>query len=73
MLSFGRGLEDEFIKPGSLVSGIVESVSPQTIVVALHDSSYTKGTISLEHLADHHGRVEFFVVSELTTIFCFSR
>lgn len=50
-----RGSEDELSKPGSVVSGVVESVAPQRIVVAVHDSSHTKGTISLEHLADHHG------------------
>ncbi|KAH6781199.1 RIBOSOMAL RNA PROCESSING 5 [Perilla frutescens var. hirtella] len=50
-----RGMDDELIKPGSLVSGIVESIAPQTVVVAVHDSLHMKGTISLEHLADHHG------------------
>ncbi|XP_057768681.1 rRNA biogenesis protein RRP5 isoform X2 [Salvia miltiorrhiza] len=50
-----RGSEDELIKPGSLVSGVVESVATQTILVAVHESSHMKGTIFLEHLADHHG------------------
>ncbi|XP_041997837.1 rRNA biogenesis protein RRP5-like isoform X2 [Salvia splendens] len=50
-----RGSEGELIKPGSLVSGVVESVATKTIVVAVHESSRMKGTIVLEHLADHHG------------------
>lgn len=42
------------VKPGSLVAGVVEQVSPHEIVV-VNASSHMKGTISLEHLADHHG------------------
>ncbi|KAL0346327.1 UNVERIFIED_CONTAM: rRNA biogenesis protein RRP5, partial [Sesamum radiatum] len=47
--------ENENVKPGSLVSGVVERVTPQTIVVDVNNSSHMKGTISPEHLADHHG------------------
>ncbi|PIN20215.1 rRNA processing protein Rrp5 [Handroanthus impetiginosus] len=50
-----RMSEDERLKPGSLVSGIVERVTPQAVVVDVNASSHMKGTISLEHLADHHG------------------
>ncbi|KAL1554555.1 rRNA biogenesis protein RRP5 [Salvia divinorum] len=50
-----RGSEGELIKPGSLVSGVVESIATKTIVVAVHESSRMKGTVVLEHLADHHG------------------
>ncbi|KAL6571985.1 hypothetical protein OROMI_012943 [Orobanche minor] len=54
-ITLTRGSVDELIKAGTLVSGVVESISTQTIVVTVHDSSHTKGTISLGHLADHHG------------------
>ncbi|KAK4392383.1 rRNA biogenesis protein RRP5 [Sesamum angolense] len=47
--------ENENVKPGSLVSGVVEHVTPQTIVVDINTSSHMKGTISTEHLADHYG------------------
>ncbi|KAL0428653.1 UNVERIFIED_CONTAM: rRNA biogenesis protein RRP5 [Sesamum latifolium] len=47
--------ENENVKPGSLVSGVVERVTPQTIIVDINTSSHMKGTISPEHLADHHG------------------
>ncbi|KAI3446386.1 hypothetical protein Pfo_003051 [Paulownia fortunei] len=50
-----RASEDESVKPGSLVSGVVECITPHAIVVDVNASSYMKGTISLEHLADHHG------------------
>ncbi|XP_073045795.1 rRNA biogenesis protein RRP5 [Primulina eburnea] len=43
------------VKPGSLVAGVVEQVSPHEILVDIISSGHMKGTISLEHLADHHG------------------
>ncbi|KAL8459787.1 hypothetical protein ACS0TY_031636 [Phlomoides rotata] len=50
-----RASVDESIKPGSLVSGVVESITPLAIVVGVNGASGMKGTIFLEHLADHHG------------------
>ncbi|KAK1282151.1 hypothetical protein QJS10_CPB22g01233 [Acorus calamus] len=41
-------------KLGSLVSGVVEKVTPMVVVVLLN-SSQLKGTISTEHLADFQG------------------
>ncbi|KAK4432202.1 rRNA biogenesis protein RRP5 [Sesamum alatum] len=55
--------EKENVKPGSLVSGVVERVTPQTIVVDINTSSHMKGTISPEHLADHHGRASLLMSS----------
>lgn len=52
---FDRASEDERIKPGSIVSGVVDSIAPHAIVVGVNDASGVKGTIFLEHLADHHG------------------
>ncbi|GER39943.1 RNA binding [Striga asiatica] len=50
-----RASKDENVKPGSLVSGVVEHITPQDVIVDIDGSSHIKGTISLEHLADHHG------------------
>ncbi|XP_073149006.1 rRNA biogenesis protein RRP5-like isoform X2 [Henckelia pumila] len=50
-----RAVGVESVKPGSLVAGVVELVSPHEIVVNVNASSHMKGTISLEHLADQHG------------------
>lgn len=54
-MSLTRAVGVESVKPGSLVAGVVEQVSPHGIVVDVNASSHMKGTISLEHLADHHG------------------
>ncbi|KAL6540426.1 hypothetical protein OROMI_024309 [Orobanche minor] len=50
-----RALENERLKPGSLVAGVVEHITPHAIIVDIDASSHMKGIISLEHLADHHG------------------
>ncbi|KAJ6846908.1 rRNA biogenesis protein RRP5 [Iris pallida] len=51
-----RVLEDDVAKVGDLVSGTVEQVTATTIIVQMGSTSYMKGTISTEHLADHHGQ-----------------
>ncbi|KAL7134052.1 hypothetical protein ABFS83_11G001300 [Erythranthe nasuta] len=50
-----RASEDENVKPGSLVSGLVVRTTPETVIVDINASSGMKGTISLEHLADNQG------------------
>ncbi|KAK1575786.1 hypothetical protein Q3G72_008289 [Acer saccharum] len=45
---------DDAVKLGSLVSGVVDMVSPSGLVVYVNGKSYLKGIISTEHLADHH-------------------
>ncbi|KAL8547009.1 hypothetical protein ACS0TY_006652 [Phlomoides rotata] len=50
-----RASVDESIKPGILVSGVVKSITPLTMVVDVNGASGMKWTIFLEHLADHHG------------------
>ncbi|KAL6563943.1 hypothetical protein OROHE_005183 [Orobanche hederae] len=50
-----RALENESLKPGSLVAGVVEHITPHAIIVDIDASSHMNGIISLEHLADHHG------------------
>ncbi|KAL6532930.1 hypothetical protein OROGR_013890 [Orobanche gracilis] len=49
-----RALENESLKLGSLVAGAVEHITPHAVIVGIDASSHMKGTISLEHLADHH-------------------
>ncbi|KZV37907.1 hypothetical protein F511_12189 [Dorcoceras hygrometricum] len=59
-MSLTREVGVESVKPGSVVAGVVEQVSPHEIVVDVA-SSHMKGTISLEHLADHHGLATLMV------------
>lgn len=40
-------------KLGSIVSGVVERLTPAAVVVSVN--GFSKGTILNEHLADHHG------------------
>ncbi|KAJ0982713.1 hypothetical protein J5N97_010968 [Dioscorea zingiberensis] len=49
-----RTSEDGVCKLGTLVSGVVERLTPGAIIVDLH--GYMKGTIANEHLADHQGQ-----------------
>lgn len=44
------------VKLGSIVSGVVERVTPHVIVVNVRSLGNTKGTIHPEHLADHQGK-----------------
>lgn len=54
--NFGdRVSEDDMVKLGSLVSGVVERVTSHAIIVCVNAKGYSKGTISTEHLSDHHG------------------
>ncbi|ONM52228.1 Ribosomal protein S1-like1 [Zea mays] len=41
-------------KLGSIVSGVVERLTPAAVVVSVN--GFSKGTILNEHLADHHGQ-----------------
>ncbi|XP_010464942.1 PREDICTED: rRNA biogenesis protein RRP5-like [Camelina sativa] len=46
--------EDDSIKLGSIVSGIIDSITSQAVIVRVKSKGVLKGTISAEHLADHH-------------------
>ncbi|KAL4342371.1 hypothetical protein GQ457_08G016920 [Hibiscus cannabinus] len=46
--------EDDMVKLGSVVSGVVEGLTPSAVVINLNSKAHLKGTISNEHLADHH-------------------
>lgn len=48
-----RASEDEIVSLGSLVSGVVEQVTHRGVIVLVNANA--KGTISTDHLADHHG------------------
>lgn len=50
-----RIAEDDMMSLGSLVSGVVEQVTPHAVVVCVNSKSHIKGTISPEHLSDHQG------------------
>ncbi|KAL1204733.1 rRNA biogenesis protein RRP5 [Cardamine amara subsp. amara] len=46
--------EDVSIKLGGIVSGVIDSITPQAVIVRVKSKGFMKGTISAEHLADHH-------------------
>ncbi|KAG6700889.1 hypothetical protein I3842_08G135300 [Carya illinoinensis] len=50
-----RVSEEDMVTLGSLVSGVVDGVTTNGIIVYVNAKGYSKGTISPEHLADHHG------------------
>lgn len=56
-----RVSESDVLKLGSLVSGVVDRVTPDAVIVYVNAKGYSKGTISTEHLADHHGK-NFFIL-----------
>ena len=60
----GRVSEDDILKVGSVVSGVVEIVTPNAVIVYVNGKRHLKGTIYTEHLADHQG-IGFFL------FFCF--
>lgn len=55
IMSSSRKSEDEVVKPGRLISGVVEQITPNTIIISIDVDGYTKGTLSTEHLADNEG------------------
>ncbi|XP_010489787.1 PREDICTED: rRNA biogenesis protein RRP5-like [Camelina sativa] len=50
--------EDDSIKLGSIVSGIIDSITSQAVIVRVKSKGVLKGTISAEHLADHHEQAQ---------------
>ncbi|RDY08514.1 rRNA biogenesis protein RRP5, partial [Mucuna pruriens] len=51
-----RVTEDDMVTLGSLVSGVVDRITSSAVVVYVNASGFSRGTISMEHLADHHGQ-----------------
>lgn len=56
-----RVSESDVLKLGSLFSGVVDRVTPDAVIIYVNAKGYSKGTISTEHLADHHGKI-FFIL-----------
>lgn len=50
-----RDSDDDLVKPGNLVSGTVEHVTSCSVFLHVDVKGNMKGTISIEHLADHQG------------------
>lgn len=50
-----RTSEHDEVKLGSIVSGTVERVTPNAVIVDVGVKGYIKGMIAPEHLADNHG------------------
>ena len=48
------------VKLGSLVSGAVDRITSNAVVIYVNAGGFSRGTISVEHLADHHGRTVDF-------------
>ncbi|XVF75995.1 hypothetical protein PTKIN_Ptkin13bG0232000 [Pterospermum kingtungense] len=48
--------EDDMVKLGSVVSGVVDRLIPSAVVICINSNAHLKGTILNEHLADHHER-----------------
>ncbi|KAJ4970564.1 hypothetical protein NE237_003663 [Protea cynaroides] len=55
ILSPMRAAADDIAKVGSTVSGIVERLTPHAVIVHVKSKNYLKGSITMEHLADHQG------------------
>ncbi|AAG51058.1 rRNA biogenesis protein, putative, 3' partial; 75505-85642, partial [Arabidopsis thaliana] len=53
--------EDDSIKLGSIVSGIIDTITSQAVIVRVKSKSVVKGTISAEHLADHHEQAKLIM------------
>ncbi|XP_047264724.1 rRNA biogenesis protein RRP5 [Capsicum annuum] len=53
-----RVFSNELVKPGNVVSGVVERVTPDAIVLDVTAQGRFKGTISPQHLSDHSGHAE---------------
>ncbi|WVZ62324.1 hypothetical protein U9M48_012085 [Paspalum notatum var. saurae] len=54
LISHNRVIPADTAKFGTIVSGVVERLTPAAVVVSVN--GFSKGTILNEHLADHHGQ-----------------
>lgn len=61
MKSNDRVTEVDMVKLGSLISGVVDRITSNAVVVYVNASGFSRGTISMEHLADHHGKNSLMV------------
>lgn len=49
-----RFSEEDGIKMGSVVIGVIDKVTASSVIVYVNAKDYLKGTIATEHLSDHH-------------------
>ncbi|KAL3569243.1 hypothetical protein D5086_029133 [Populus alba] len=49
-----RFSEEDGIKMGSVVTGVIDKVTASSVIVYVNAKDYLKGTIATEHLSDHH-------------------
>lgn len=50
-----RVSDDDLVKVGSIVSGVVDRITSNAVVVCVNARGFSWGKISVGHLADHHG------------------
>ncbi|CAN8259671.1 unnamed protein product [Cochlearia groenlandica] len=53
--------EDDSIKLGSILSGVIDSITPHAVIVRVKSKGVIKGTLSAEHLADHHDQAKLMM------------
>ncbi|WCJ34083.1 rRNA biogenesis protein RRP5 [Euphorbia peplus] len=53
-----RVSEEEPVKLGSVVAGVVEKVMPHAVIVYVNSKDHMRGTISTEHLADYQEQAD---------------
>jgi rRNA biogenesis protein RRP5 len=58
VINHDRVSEDDVVSLGSIVSGIVDEVTSNAVIVKIN-TGFSRGTIFMEHLADHHGKISF--------------
>ncbi|XP_010934562.1 rRNA biogenesis protein RRP5 isoform X2 [Elaeis guineensis] len=56
VISPKRSSENDVAKLGSIVSGVVERLTPAAVIIHVNGNAYLKGTLFDEHLADHQGQ-----------------
>ncbi|KAJ8754493.1 hypothetical protein K2173_005654 [Erythroxylum novogranatense] len=56
-----RVSEEDAVKLGSVIPGIVEKVTPFAVILHVNASGYWEGRISIEHLADHRGHASLMM------------
>ncbi|XP_050226780.1 rRNA biogenesis protein RRP5 [Mercurialis annua] len=49
-----RVSEEDAVKLGSVVAGVVDRITPNDVIVYVNPKGHMRGTISTEHLADRH-------------------
>lgn len=56
------------VKLGSLLSGVVDRITEDTVFVCVNAGGFSMGKISVEHLADHHGIISFYLIKRFSLL-----